>query len=79
MSEKKQEYVFILIGLLVVGFGSWMMGSCCIQALLLYANVVNYNENKFQWPFFSFALSMGISSEFSADHNRTTGLQDYYI
>ena len=32
---------------------------------LLHANVVNYNENKFQWAFFSVGLSMGDSLEFT--------------
>ena len=29
-----------------------MMGSCCILALLLHANVVNYNEKNFNGYFF---------------------------
>ena len=68
-----------LTGLSVVCCEIWMMGSCCILALLLHANVVNYNENKFQWAFFSVTLSMGISSVFIANPNRTSELQDYCI
>ena len=75
MNEKKPEHVLCLTGLWVVGCESWMMVSCCILALLLRANVVNYNENKFQWALFSFALSMGISAELSGT---LAGLQDYW-